>query len=113
MEKEYNNVYILELLKKYVENKLELRKKEDVIVFYDKTFYFNCVERSNMESIAKIRLSEILKSCNNVDCEDDKFLDKEDLLSEINQLVDSNNVSEYIAEYLRSVYGITCICGDC
>lgn len=109
MEKEYSKEELLSLLIEYFEQKFKLRDDSSVIIFYNKGFYFNCVEKKSMSSIAKININEILRTCNNVVCEDDLFDDAQDLLDELNSLTKYNNIVFYILKYLEDKYQIMCI----
>lgn len=112
MEKEYSSSELLSLLMDYIEYKFNLLENSSVMVFFNKEFYFNCVDKKSMSSFAKISIIDILKSCNNVESEDDKFEDCEDLLDELNSLTKANNIVYYIVRYLEDKYEIRCICDE-
>ena len=106
----YSREDILYYLKKYFIDRLDLENnKDDIMVFYNSGFWFSCRKKSTMDKIANIDLSEIYKSCNQVDSDDDSFYDEEDLLEELNLFVKNNDVVDYIKVFLEEVYGATCI----
>ena len=109
MEIEYTKEDLLFLLMQYFEQKFKLEENSSVTVFYNKDFYFNCVDKKSMSSVAKININEMLRGCNNVACEDDLFEDAEDLLDELNSLTKYNNIVYYILRYLEEKYEIMCI----
>ena len=109
MKKEYTKEDLLFLLMEYFERKFKLEENSSVMIFYNKDFYFNCVDKKSMLSIAKININEILRACNNVASEDNLFEDAEDLLDELNSLTKFNNIVYYIIKYLEEKYQIMCI----
>ena len=97
----YSREDILYYLKKYFISKLDLENnKDDIMVFYSDDFWFSCRKKSTMDKIANIDLSEILKSCNSIDSDDDSFYDEKDLLDELNLFVKNNNIVDYIKVFL-------------
>lgn len=106
----YSKTDILEKLKSYFEYKLKLEKnKNDIMVFCNNDFWFSARNKSTMDKIDNIALSEIFKSCNLIESPDDTFYDEKDLLDELNSLVDCKNIVEYMKTFLEEVYGAECI----
>lgn len=109
MYREYSNLEIVELLKRYMEDSFNIKENSDVIIFYNNDFFFNCVERNTMSSVSKIKLNDILKSCNSVDSVDAKFENSKDLLKELDSLVQCGSIVEHMVNYFKNEYEIMCI----
>ena len=62
MEREYTKEELLFLLMEYFEQKFKLEENSSVLIFYNKSFYFNCVDKKSMSSVAKISINEILSN---------------------------------------------------
>lgn len=109
MDKKYSNSELLDMLKQYFEVRFNLCKNSNVIIFYNREFFFNCVDRESMSSVCKIKLDEIFESCNSVHSKDDKFESKKDLLDELNEMVECNSIVEYVIKYFEDKYKIMCL----
>lgn len=106
----YTNEDVLYKLKEYFIHKFDLENnKNDIMVFYNQDFWFSARKTSTMDKIDNLSLNEIYKSCNNIDCDDEKFYDEKDLLEELNTLVQNNDIVDYIVNFLKEVYGANCI----
>ena len=106
----YTNEENLEELKRYFNYKFDLdNHKNKIMVFCNNDFWFSARNTDTMDKIDNIKLTDIYKSCNEVESNDELFYDEEDLLEEMNQLVDCGNIVEYMMNYMEEVYGANCI----
>jgi hypothetical protein len=107
----FTNEQVLEKLKVYVEKQLHLENstRDDdlkMIMYDNSSFWFSRVDENDERHFVDIE--DILKSCNNVESEDDRFIDSEDLIEELNSMVESQNITKYIVEYLENKFEVKC-----
>lgn len=106
----YSDEAILYKLKDYFVYKFNLEEnKNDIMVFCNKDFWFTARKNSTMDKIDTINITEILKSCNSIDSDDDIFYSEEDLLEELNSLAGNGDIVQYMKTFLEEAYGAMCV----
>lgn len=109
MDRIYTKSELLELVERLFVHEFFIEDDKKILVFYSEEFYFKCLDISTADTIAVISLKNIYDSCNSINSNDEPFYSEEDLLMELNELVDSGSIVEYISKLLNDKYQITMI----
>lgn len=104
----FSNTEILDLFIQYLSNYFKLGTQSNAYLYCDKEFNFKYVDKVSMEVISILSLDDLFNSCNEINCNDDLFENKLDMISEIKATFD-NDFIKILSKEMWSRFEIMCI----
>ena len=104
---EFTDSQILDLLVRYIANHFRLTVGKEVKLECDDELNIKCIDKNTNKILNVLNLDDVFESCNTIECEDELFENKYEIIDTLNEILDGQ-LFEKLEEEIWRHFQIVC-----